>query len=139
MFQEVAVLTALQVVAGSSPAGGATKKERLCVPFFVLSTWFDRDPAAAKPRQVGAGRTKERSQCEMKRLSEGAAVEGFKTALRVAEASGTANGRTNTALPVADEAVLVRALKKGEIEQNPFLRRYRLFFNSGAAVAYLLK
>ena len=56
----------------------------------------------------------------MKRLSEGAAVEGFKTALRVAEASGTANGRTNTALPVADEAVLVRALKKGEIEQNPF-------------------
>ena len=42
--------------------------------------------------QVVAGRTKERSQCEMKRLSEGAAVEGFKTALRVAEASGTANG-----------------------------------------------
>ena len=120
MFQEVAVLTVNQVVAGSSPAGGATKKERLCVPFFVLSTWFDRDPAAAKPRQVGAGRTRERSQCEIKRPSEGAAVEGFKTALRVAEASGTANGRTNTALPVADEAVLVRALKKGEIEQNPF-------------------
>ena len=42
--------------------------------------------------QVGVGRTKERSQCEIKRLSEGAAVEGFKTALRVAEASGTANG-----------------------------------------------
>ena len=101
----------------------------------MLSTWFDRDPAAAKPRQVGAGRTRERSQCEMKRLSEGAAVEGFKTALRVAEASGTANGRTNTALPVADEAVLVRALKKGEIEQKSFLRRYRLFFNSGVAVA----
>ena len=63
----------------------------------------------------------------MKRLSEGAAVEGFKTALRVAEASGTANGRTNTALPVADEAVLVRALKKGEIEQNPFCEISTIF------------
>ena len=98
-----------------------------------------QEVAVLTVNQVGAGRTRERSQCEMKRLSEGAAVEGFKTALRVAEASGTANGRTNTALPVADEAVLVRALKKGEIEQKSFLRRYRLFFNSGAAVAYHLK
>ena len=69
------------------------KKERKSVPFFVaFSVEFSRDPVAALLRQVGAGRTKERSQCEMKRLSEGAAVEGFKTELRVAEASGTANG-----------------------------------------------
>ena len=86
-----------------------------------------QEVAVLTVNQVGAGRTRERSQCEMKRLSEGAAVEGFKTALRVAEASGTANGRTNTALPVADEAVLVRALKKGEIEQNPFCEISTIF------------
>ena len=58
--------------------------------------------------QVVAGRTRERSQCEIKRPSEGAAVEGFKTALRVAEVSGTANGRTNTAPPpVENEGVVL--------------------------------
>ena len=48
--------------------------------FFFLLLCSHSQPAAALLRQVGVGRTKERSQCEMKRLSEGAAVEGFKTA-----------------------------------------------------------
>ena len=35
MFQEVAVLTVNQVVAGSSPAGGAKKKDRFRTVFFL--------------------------------------------------------------------------------------------------------
>ena len=87
-----------------------------------------QEVAVLTVNQVGAGRTKERSQCEMKRLSEGAAVEGFKTALRVAEASGTANGRNTAPPPVEDEGVVLRVLKKGEIEQNPFFAKISTIF-----------